>query len=56
MKTTYNVSFGIARAYHAYGAIDTNAIQSITNMRKAGLEADIYMFPCRNKNATQQVI
>ena len=55
MKNNYNVSFGITRAYHSYGGLDVNAIQSITNMKNAGLKADIYMFPCRGKNATAQV-
>ena len=55
MRVNNNVTFGVARGYHAYGAIDQNAIQSLTNMKSAGLRADVYMFPCPGKNSTAQV-
>ena len=48
-------SHSIIRAYHSYGAIDTDAPTSILNSNKAGLSTDVYMFPCRGKNATDQV-
>jgi GH25 family lysozyme M1 (1,4-beta-N-acetylmuramidase) len=47
--------YAIVRAFHSYGSIDKTAIQSLTNARSAGLSTDIYMFPCRGKNATTQV-
>jgi GH25 family lysozyme M1 (1,4-beta-N-acetylmuramidase) len=49
------VTFAIARGYCSFGGIDHNAIQSLTNMKAAGLKAGAYMFPCRGKNATAQV-
>ena len=45
----------IIRAYHSYGAIDTDAASLIQQSNKAGLSTDVYMFPCRGKNATVQV-
>lgn len=35
--------------------MDQHVVESLTNMRKAGLRTDTYMFPCRGKNATAQV-
>lgn len=48
-------TFAVPRAYHSYGAIDQNAVPGIHNARAAGLKTDIYMFPCRGKNASAQV-
>ena len=48
-------SHSIVRAFHSYGAIDTEAPTSILNSNRAGLSTDVYMFPCRGKNATDQV-
>lgn len=45
----------IIRAYHSYGAIDIDAPQSIQLSNLAGMTTDVYMFPCRGKNATLQV-
>jgi hypothetical protein len=45
----------IVRAYHSYGAIDVDAPGNIQQSNKAGLSTDVYMFPCRGKNATLQV-
>ena len=45
----------IIRAYHSYGAIDTDAPNNIKLSNAAGLATDVYMFPCRGKNATTQV-
>ena len=47
-----NITFVCARGYYSYGAVDTHAVQSLTNIKAAGLKADTYMFPCRGKNAT----
>lgn len=49
------IAFASTRGYHSYGGIDANAVKSLTNIRAAGLLSDIYMFPCRGKNATAQV-
>ena len=45
----------IIRAYHSYGAIDTTAPENIRQSNLNGLSTDVYMFPCRGKNATLQV-
>ena len=45
----------IIRAYHSYGKIDLDAKNNIFYSNKAGLATDVYMFPCRGKNATLQV-
>jgi len=45
----------IIRAYHSYGAIDLDATNNIKLSNAAGLATDVYMFPCRGKNATMQV-
>lgn len=45
----------IIRAYHSYGAIDTDAPANIRQSNLAGLLTDVYLFPCRGKNATLQV-
>jgi hypothetical protein len=44
----------IIRAYHSYGAIDLDAPNNIKLSNAAGLATDVYMFPCRGKNATVQ--
>ena len=49
------ISFGIVRGYCSFGGMDHNAVQSLKNMKMAGLETDVYMFPCRGKNAIAQV-
>ena len=48
-------SFACIRGYHSYGAVDTNAVHGLTNAKEAGLTTDVYLFPCRGKNATTQV-
>ncbi len=47
-------SRAIIRAYHSYGAIDLDAPNNIKLSNAAGLATDVYMFPCRGKNATLQ--
>lgn len=49
------ISFAVVRGYCSFGGIDTHAVQSLRNVQSAGLATDIYMFPCRGKNATAQV-
>jgi len=48
-------TFAIVRAYRSGGSLDTNAAANLQNARAAGLATDVYMFPCRGKNATTQV-
>ena len=45
----------IIRGYCSPGSPDHNAPQGLKNAKAAGLETDIYMFPCRGKSATTQV-
>jgi GH25 family lysozyme M1 (1,4-beta-N-acetylmuramidase) len=48
-------SFVIIRGFCSYGAPDHNAVQGLKNAKAAGLNTDIYMFPCRGKSAKTQV-
>ena len=48
-------SFAIIRAFRSTGAFDNNANNNLQNAKAAGLATDIYMFPCRGKDATSQV-
>ncbi len=48
-------TFAIVRAYRSTGSLDANANTNLANARTAGLSTDVYMFPCRGKNATTQV-
>lgn len=43
------------RAYHSYGAIDLDAKENIETANEVGLATDVYMFPCRGKDAATQV-
>lgn len=45
----------IIRGFCSYGAPDHNAVQGLKNAKAAGLDTDIYMFPCRGKSAKSQV-
>jgi hypothetical protein len=49
------VTFAIPRAYCSYGGVDSHAVSNLQNGHSAGLTMDVYMFPCRGKNATAQV-
>jgi len=48
-------TFAIVRAFRSTGVLDPNANSNLQNARTAGLTTDVYMFPCRGKNATSQV-
>ena len=48
-------SFAIIRAFRSTGVLDNNANNNLQNARAAGLSTEIYMFPCRGKDATSQV-
>jgi hypothetical protein len=48
-------TFAIIRGFRSTGVLDTNAVSNLNNARAAGLATDIYMFPCRGKDATAQV-
>ena len=54
MKNSHSITYVAARGYCSFGGIDTHVVQSLTNIKNAGLRGDIYMFPCRGKNATTQ--
>jgi hypothetical protein len=48
--------FAIVRAWHSYGAFDTDAAGAIANLRQGGYKnIDVYMFPCPTKNVVSQV-
>ena len=50
------MDFVIPRAYMSYGAFDNNGPANVANAHAAGIPyVDIYMFPCRSKDANQQV-
>ncbi len=47
MKTKYNLTYGIARAWYSDGSgFDHNCVESVKSWRAAGIDADVYMFPC----------
>ena len=49
------VSIAIPRAFHSNGVFDSNGKTNVHNAHAAGIsEVDIYMFPCRGKNAQTQ--
>ena len=48
-------SFSVPRGYHSYGGIDNNAVANLQNAKAAGLNTDVYLFPCRSKNPASQV-
>ncbi len=49
---SHGVNFANIRAWHSYGAFDTNSIQQIKNARTAGISSvDVYLFPCKGKPA-----
>lgn len=42
--------FVIVRAYHSYGAVDTNAPITLANAKAAGIpDRNVYIFPCYGK-------
>lgn len=47
--------FVIPRGYCSFGGVDHNVINSLNNIRAAGLITDVYLFPCRSKSAAAQV-
>ena len=50
------VSFASVRAWHSYGAFDTNAPVTVPNMWQAGYaHVDVYVFPCISMSAESQV-
>lgn len=49
-----NIKFVVARGYYSSGSIDKNVVQSLTNIKAAGLEADTYLFPCAGKSPIDQ--
>ena len=52
----HNVSWGVVRAWHSYGAFDNNAIPSLEAGNAAGIQTlDVYLFPCPSKSGPDQV-
>lgn len=49
------ITYIITRAYHSYGAVDTNAVINLKNARALGLQTDVYMFPCNGIDPAVQV-
>lgn len=50
------MSFAIPRAWCSYGAMDWNGVDNVNNARAGGIPyVDVYMFPCRGKDAADQV-
>mgnify|MGYP003683967685 CR=1 FL=1 len=49
MKDSHKINYAIVRAWRSFGGIDANANETLKNAKNAGLETDIYMFPCRGK-------
>jgi len=48
-------TFIVARAYKSYGAVDTNAIATLANAQKAGMQdTGVYFFPCVSQTKTAQ--
>ena len=48
-------TFAIVRAWRSTGVLDANGNTNLQNAKAAGFATDIYMFPCRGKDATTQV-
>lgn len=46
----YGFDWIISRAYHSYGAIDTNAPITIRAAKKNKFLTDVYLFPCIGKD------
>eukprot|EP00178_Gracilaria_changii_P005903 TRINITY_DN20073_c0_g1_i1.p1 TRINITY_DN20073_c0_g1~~TRINITY_DN20073_c0_g1_i1.p1 ORF type:complete len:218 (-),score=19.23 TRINITY_DN20073_c0_g1_i1:31-660(-) len=44
----------IPRAWYSYGAPDHNAARQINDAKAVGMDADVYLFPCRGKDARSQ--
>lgn len=40
----------ITRAYHSYGAVDTNAPITLRAAQQVGFKTDVYLFPCIGKD------
>jgi hypothetical protein len=48
-------TFAIVRAWRSYGGSDPNAPTSLANLKAAGLETDVYAFPCAQGDPAGQV-
>ena len=48
-------TFIVARAYKSFGAFDSNAIGTLANAQKAGMQDNgVYLFPCTSQTKTAQ--
>jgi GH25 family lysozyme M1 (1,4-beta-N-acetylmuramidase) len=50
-----NYNFAIPRAFTTYGGVDPNVHTNLNNARSVGLATDIYIHPCKGKEASVQV-
>jgi hypothetical protein len=51
---SHGVNFAIVRAWHSYGAFDSNAIPQLKYAKTAGIpNVDVYLFPCKGKSAQE---
>ena len=45
----------VARAYQPFGAFDSNAVGTLANAQKAGMQDNgVYLFPCISQTKTAQ--
>lgn len=45
-----SVDTAIVRAYMSFGSVDPNVLPNLNNAISAGLNTDIYIFPCFTKD------
>jgi hypothetical protein len=56
MKEKAGLDWTVFRAFHSFGAFDNSSLVNLELSQKAGIKTtDVYMFPCRGKDARAQV-
>jgi hypothetical protein len=55
LKQNNSWEFMIVRSYHSYGAPDSNAGPTLAAAKAAGIEGDVYHFPCQSQSAAGQI-
>ena len=56
MKDTAGLDWAVFRAFHSFGSFDNSSLINLDLSQKAGIhKTDVYMFPCRGKDAATQV-
>jgi len=48
-------SWAVVRGWHSYGSFDDNAPASLSALKSAGINADVYLFPCAGADPSNQV-